>query len=82
MFILKLVDEAGEEMFVCEALAGDLLQDVNDGSAVTGNCHWSKILGGEQKGQEVSQNGSSDSEWIVSSILAPLCENAPFVVVE
>ena len=81
-FGLKLVDEAGEEMFVCDALTGDLLQSVNDGSAITGNCHWSKHLGGQQKGQEVSQDGSSDSEWIVSSVLAPLCENAPFAVVD
>ena len=61
-------------------LTSDLIHSVNDGSGVTSNCHWSKVLGGEQKGQ-VSQDGSGDSEWIVSSVPAPLCENAPLAVV-
>ena len=69
-------------MFVCEALTGDLLQSVNDGSAVTSNSHWSKVLEGEQKGQEVSQDGSSGNEWIVSSFLTSLCENVPFAVID
>ena len=46
---LKLVDPTGEEVLICQAVASDLLQCVDDGGVVSGNSHRGKVLGREKK---------------------------------
>ena len=53
-FGLELIDHAAKEVFVCQAVAGDLHQGVDDGGVVAGNSHWGEVLCRKKEGQEVS----------------------------
>ena len=49
---LELIDQTGEEVLVCQAVASDL-QCGDDSGAVSSNGHRGDVLGREKEGQEV-----------------------------